>query len=67
MCLDEVDAILACSDDKHEEYGNFRSEFIQLWDGLVALNNVIVVGTTNHVEALDGAVLRRFSFCMEVR
>lgn len=44
-----------------------KTEFMQLWDGITATNNVIVVGATNRANRLNDAIWRRFSTQLEVR
>ena len=44
-----------------------KTEFMQLWDGLVATQRVIVVGATNRPDRLNDAMWRRFGRHFEVR
>jgi ATPase family associated with various cellular activities (AAA) len=44
-----------------------KTEFLQLWDGVLPLGNVVVVGATNRPNRLNDAVWRRFGRHFEVR
>ena len=44
-----------------------KTEFLQLWDGLIATTGIIVVGTTNRPNRLSDATWRRFGRHFEVR
>ncbi|CAG9464348.1 unnamed protein product [Pedinophyceae sp. YPF-701] len=63
--VDEVDSLMgARRDGDHELVAAYKTEFMQLWDGLKA--GVIVMGATNRPDSLDDAVKRRFNLRYEV-
>lgn len=67
--IDEVDALLGRrKDNEHEAMTSMKTEFMQLWDGLLTNMNapVTVLAATNRPYELDDAVLRRFSIQVEV-
>ena len=41
-------------------------DFLKIFDGIQELNNVIYFATTNHIENIDPAVLRRFDMNIEL-
>lgn len=63
--IDEVDALLSSrgSATEHEATLSAKTEFMSLWEGMETQPccRVLVMGATNRREALDPAVLRRFS------
>jgi SpoVK/Ycf46/Vps4 family AAA+-type ATPase len=70
LFIDEVDSLLGARRSmEHEATTQMKTEFMQLWEGFetMANNNVVVLGATNKREALDDAVLRRFSLQYEVK
>ena len=70
LFIDEVDSLLgARRSQEHEATTAMKTEFMQLWEGFETLtvNNVVVLGATNKRDALDDAVLRRFSLQYEVK
>jgi SpoVK/Ycf46/Vps4 family AAA+-type ATPase len=44
-----------------------KTEFMQLWDGLLPTSRIIVVGATNQPNRLNDAIWRRFGVHFEVR
>eukprot|EP00198_Chlamydomonas_reinhardtii_P007004 XP_001696340.1 AAA-ATPase domain family protein [Chlamydomonas reinhardtii] len=73
--VDEVDTLLSRRTDAnqpggHEAYDQVKTEFMSQWDGLLSeaaqLSGVVVMGATNRRQALDPAVLRRFTLQYEV-
>jgi len=70
LFIDEVDSLLGTRRSmEHEATTAMKTEFMQLWEGFETMpnNNVVVLGATNKRDALDDAVLRRFSLQYEVR
>jgi SpoVK/Ycf46/Vps4 family AAA+-type ATPase len=66
--LVQVDALLGeRSHNEHEVSRNMRTEFMQLWDGLLKSRRVLVVAATNQPDRLPDAIWRRFSSHFEVR
>lgn len=65
---DEVDALLGKRKDaEHEAMTAMKTEFMQLWDGLLTSRaSIMVLAATNRPYELDDAVLRRFSLQLEV-
>lgn len=67
LFIDEVDALLGqASAHEHEVMRNVRTEFMQLWDGLLRSARVLVVAATNKPYCLSDAIWRRFSSHFEV-
>lgn len=68
VLLDEIDTIFATreSDDVSEEQKAKISKLLALLDSQQSPNNVIFVATTNYVERLDKAVVRKGRFDMSV-
>ena len=70
LFIDEVDSLLGSRrSQEHEATTAMKTEFMQLWEGFETMphNNVVVLGATNKRDALDEAVLRRFSLQYEVK
>lgn len=70
LFIDEVDSLLGARRSmEHEATTAMKTEFMQLWEGFETMpgNNVVVLGATNKRDALDDAVLRRFSLQYEVK
>eukprot|EP00892_Ulva_mutabilis_P001650 jgi/Ulvmu1/11486/UM077_0035.1 len=67
LFIDEVDALLGDGGGgEHDVRRNVRTEFMQLWDGLLRSPNVVVVAATNQPQSLSDAIWRRFSNHFEV-
>jgi hypothetical protein len=64
----QVDALLgeASLPTEHETSRNMRTEFMQLWDGLLRARRVLVVAATNQPDRLPDSIWRRFSAHFEV-
>ena len=61
-CADEVDSLLGSRrSQEHEATTALKTEFMQLWDGMLTnkANNVMVLAATNRPFDLDEAILRR--------
>ncbi len=58
ILFDEIDSLLQQRSDAHEETVRVVSVFLQKMDGIKAMDNVIVIGTTNRMEDIDEAMLR---------
>eukprot|EP00887_Chlorella_sp_A99_P005614 scaffold1.g5614.t1 len=68
--IDEVDSLLGERKAmEHEATTAMKTEFMQLWEGFETSmsSNIVVLGATNKRDALDDAVLRRFSLQYEVK
>lgn len=67
--LMQVDALLGerGGSMEHETSRNMKTEFMQLWDGLLKCRKVLVVAATNQPDRLPDAIWRRFSSHFEVR
>ncbi len=60
IVIDEIDAILRTRHEDNARYENsVVDQFIAEMDGLNPLNNILVVGLTNHKDLLDPAVVRK--------
>ena len=62
LFIDEMDALLRSRFDQEMSVDrNLKTEFMQLWDGLVNEGaRVMVVGASNRPQDLDAAIQRRF-------
>lgn len=63
LCIDEIDSILpnrgSVSDSgAGQERSQTISQFLSELDGLKSLEDVVVIGTTNRIDAMDPAILR---------
>lgn len=68
--IDEVDSLLGSRrSQEHEATTAMKTEFMQLWEGFETQvgNQILVLGATNKKDALDEAVLRRFSLQYEIK
>jgi SpoVK/Ycf46/Vps4 family AAA+-type ATPase len=65
--LDETDSFFADRDvgamHTHEVLQQMKTEFLTMWDGLTTSKHtdVVVIGATNRMHAIDSAALRRFA------
>lgn len=67
VLLDEIDTIFASRDDNISESQKAKiSKLLALLDSQQSPNNVIFVATTNYVDKLDKAVIRKGRFDMSV-
>ncbi|CAL5228726.1 g11911 [Coccomyxa viridis] len=67
--VDEVDSLLGSRrSHEHEATTSLKTEFMQLWDGMLTnkANNVMVLAATNRPYDLDEAILRRFGAQFQV-
>lgn len=70
LFIDEVDSLLGQrNQQEHEATTAIKTEFMQLWEGFETTpgSSILVLGATNKKDALDDAVLRRFSLQYEVQ
>lgn len=59
--IDKIDALFKIShSSKKVELTHTKREFLTQLDGLKKNSNILVIGTTNSIQQLDEAVLRRF-------
>lgn len=66
LCIDEIDAI-GIERGRKDDVGEMSRIVISLMQELDRLpNNVIVIGTTNRIDCLDAALLRRFSVSRKI-
>lgn len=68
ILFDEIDSLLQKRAGAHEETIRVVSIFLQRMDGIKGMEGVTVIGTTNSVADIDGALLRpgRFDKIIEV-
>ncbi|KAH8986052.1 ATPase [Lactarius hatsudake] len=61
--IDEIDSILRKrSEDDHEVTAMMKAEFMTLWDGLLSgSDRILILGTTNRIQAIDPAFLGRMT------
>ncbi|KAK9868224.1 hypothetical protein WJX84_006481 [Apatococcus fuscideae] len=67
--IDEADAMFATRNESgHEAMAQMKTEFMQLWDGLVKYGDasIVVLAATNMLSAIDPAIQRRFTVSFEV-
>lgn len=66
--FDEIDAIAGHRDNAHEATQRVISTLLENMDGMASKDNVMVVASTNRMEAIDPAILRagRFDRWVEV-
>ncbi|KAH9033628.1 ATPase [Lactarius pseudohatsudake] len=59
--IDEIDSILRKrSEDDHEVTAMMKAELMTLWDGLLSgSDRILILGTTNRIQDIDPAFLRR--------
>ncbi|KAH9018130.1 AAA-domain-containing protein [Lactarius hengduanensis] len=59
--IDEIDSILRKrSEDDHEVTAMMKAELMTLWDGLLSgSDGILILGTTNRIQDIDPAFLRR--------
>ena len=58
---------LNISQGQNGQTSKFKVEdFLKIFDGIQELSNVIYFATTNHIENIDPAVLRRFDMNIEL-
>ena len=74
IILDEMDAIMrqrggAGSDDSAARavYDGVTTQMLAYMDGVKSLNNILVIGLTNRLEAIDTALLRPGRFEVQIR
>lgn len=71
VIFDEIDAIGVKRDSRDEKcdlQGKFLASLLALVDGMDSVSNVLFIGTTNRLHALDPALTRpgRFEVCVEI-
>lgn len=69
ILIDEIDSVFSKRDDADRQHEiSLISQFLVLLDGLETRGLVMVIGTTNRIEAVDSAILRpgRFDYHIEV-
>ncbi|KAH8986054.1 ATPase [Lactarius hatsudake] len=61
--IDEIDSILRKrSEHDHEVTAMMKAEFMTLWDGLLSgSDRILILGTTNRIQDIDPAFLRRMT------
>lgn len=64
--FDEIDAIAAKRDDEADVENRVVAQLLSIMDGLDPRGNVIVIGATNRVDALDPALRRGGRFDREI-
>ncbi|MFT4554032.1 MAG: SpoVK/Ycf46/Vps4 family AAA+-type ATPase [Chlamydiales bacterium] len=67
VIIDEIEAILGKRSDKEQRHTNsVVDQFLGELDGLKGLDNILVVGLTNHRTMLDPAILRSGRFDVQI-
>ena len=64
--FDEIDAIAGERDEENDVENRLVGQLLSLMDGVGAQENIIVVGATNRVDALDSALRRGGRFDREI-
>ncbi|MGD0551454.1 MAG: AAA family ATPase [Sedimentisphaerales bacterium] len=67
ILIDELDALVPKRDSSGELERRIVATFLTLMDGLTSMRGVVVIGTTNRVNAIDSALRREGRFGQEVR
>ena len=65
ICLEDVDSLF---DESREQKTKLTfSAFINIFDGITTSKNLVVFMTTNNLNALDKAIIRRISYFIEFK
>jgi predicted AAA+ superfamily ATPase len=65
LCLEDIDALFG--EDRTSKTGLSFSGFINIFDGFSTPDNLLVFITTNKLEQLENAVVRRISYFIEFK
>ncbi|GLJ11525.1 hypothetical protein SUGI_0169680 [Cryptomeria japonica] len=64
ICFDEIDGLALVSSSEQEQIHNI-STLLALMDGLDSRGQVVLIGATNRIDAIDGALHRPGRFARE--
>jgi len=67
VLIDEIDAIAPMRKDSPRADARMGTQLLSLLDGLVSMEDVVVIGTTNRIDAIDPALRRPGRFDREIR
>ena len=67
VLIDEIDAIAPQRKDSPRADARMGTQLLSLLDGLVSMEDVVVIGTTNRIDAIDPALRRPGRFDREIR
>lgn len=67
VLIDEIDAIAPLRKDSPRADARMGTQLLSLLDGLVSMEDVVVIGTTNRIDAIDPALRRPGRFDREIR
>lgn len=69
LFIDELDAIGSREGHMNQEYTNTINQLLVEMDGFSPDENIIVIGATNHIKAIDSALKRagRFDYIIELK
>ena len=68
VVLDEMDAFLRARGGSHGEvFDKVVNQILSKMDGVKAIDNILLIGTTNKLELLDKALLRPKRFELQIR
>ena len=70
VLLEDIDCVIGNREDENEDLDNKKNvnKLLQFLDSNSSPNNVIFIATTNHIDKLDGAIVRdgRFDLIKEI-
>ena len=67
VLIDEIDAIAPERKESGRSDARMGTQLLSLLDGLVSMEDVVVIGTTNRIDAIDPALRRPGRFDREIR
>lgn len=69
LFIDELDAIGSRDGHMHQEYTNTINQLLVEMDGFTPDDRIVVIGATNHIQAIDDALKRagRFDYIIELK
>lgn len=67
VMIDEIDAIAPERKDSGRADARMGTQLLSLLDGLVSMEDVVVIGTTNRIDSIDLALRRPGRFDREIR
>jgi transitional endoplasmic reticulum ATPase len=67
VMIDEIDAIAPERKDSGRADARMGTQLLSLLDGLVSMEDVVVIGTTNRIDSIDPALRRPGRFDREIR
>jgi hypothetical protein len=67
IIIDEIDALLASRQNDGSRWrDSVVAQFLAEMDGLVELNNILIIGMTNRLDHMDGAIKRAGRFGIQI-